>query len=137
MSSIATEFAGILSAVRRPGDFFVFGTAELRAPLLEVEGVGRVALPLLPAQAAQLAAVAEPARYGRGEATILDPAVRRSWQIGAERVRLEGRGWAATLESILAHVADGLGVDAPVSASLHKLLLYEAGGFFVGHRDTE
>ena len=137
MSSIATEFAGILAAVRRPGDFFVFGTAELRAPLLEVEGVGRVALPLLPAQAAQLAAVAEPARYGRGEATILDPAVRRSWQIGAERVRLEGRGWAATLESILAHVADGLGVDAPVSASLHKLLLYEAGGFFVGHRDTE
>ena len=68
---------------------------------------------------------------------VLDPAVRRSWQIAPEQVRLGGKGWAATLEAILARVADGLGVDAPISASLHKLLLYEAGGFFVGHRDTE
>ena len=137
MSSIATEFAAILGSVRRPGDFFVTGTAELRAPLLEVEGLGRLALPLLPAQAAQLAGMAEPAPYGRDEETILDPAVRRSWQIAPEQVRLGGKGWAATLEAILARVADGLGVDAPISASLHKLLLYEAGGFFVGHRDTE
>ena len=137
MSSIATEFAGIVGAVRRPGDFCVTGTAELRPPVLEVAGVGRVALPLLPAQAAQLAAVAEPAPYGRGEDTVLDPAVRRSWQISPELVRIGGRGWAATLESILSRLAEGLGVEGPVSASLHKLLLYEAGGFFVGHRDTE
>lgn len=137
MSSIATEFAEIVGTVRRPGDFCVTGTAELRAPVLEVEGVGRVALPLLPVQAAQLAAVAEPAPYGRGEDTVLDPAVRRSWQISPELVRLGGRGWAATLEAILSRLAEGLGVEGPVSASLHKLLLYEAGGFFVGHRDTE
>ena len=41
------------------------------------------------------------------------------------------------LEAILARVTDGLGVRAPISATLHKLLLYEAGGFFAGHRDTE
>jgi len=137
MSSITTELAELLATVRRPGDFFVTGTAEFRAPVLEVEGVGRLALPVLPAQAAQLAAVAEPAPYGRGEETILDPAVRRSWQIGPERVRLGGRGWDATLEVILARVTDGLGVRPPISAALHKLLLYEVGGFFVGHRDTE
>jgi len=137
MSSITTEMAEILGTVRRPGDFFVTGTAEFRAPVLEVTGVGRLALPLLPAQAVQLAAAAEPTPYGRAEETILDPTVRRSWQIGPERVRLGGRGWTATLEEILGRVADGLGVSAPISASLHKLLLYEAGGFFVGHRDTE
>ena len=137
MSSLAADLTAILAGVRRPGDFFVSGTAELRAPSLQVEGVGPVALPLLPVQAAQLAAVAEPAPYGRGEETVLDPAVRRSWQIGPEQVRLGGKGWATTLEGILARVADGLGVEAPITASLHKLLLYEAGGFFLGHRDTE
>src|SRR5271165_1365927 len=137
MSSIARDLAELLSTVQRPGDFFVTGTAEFRAPVLDVEGVGRLALPLLPAQAAELAATAEPAPYGRGEETILDPAVRRSWQIGPERVRLGGRGWGATLEAILARVTDGLGVSPPISAVLHKLLLYESGGFFAGHRDTE
>ncbi len=137
MSSLAADLAAILAGVRRPGDFFVSGTAKLRAPSLQVEGVGPVALPLLPVQAAQLSGVAEPTPYGRGEATVLDPAVRRSWQIGAEQVRLGGKGWAATLEGILARVADGLGVEAPITASLNKLLPYEAGGFFLGHRDTE
>jgi hypothetical protein len=137
MPSITTDLAEALGTVRRPGDFFVTGTAEFRAPVLEVEGVGRVALPLLPAQAEQLARVAEPAPYGRGEETILDPAVRQSLQIDPDRVRLGGKGWAATLEAILARVAAGLGVDGPISASLHKLLLYQPGGFFVGHRDTE
>jgi hypothetical protein len=137
MPSITTDLAEVLGTVQRPGDFFITGTADLRAPVLEVEGVGRVALPLLPAQAEQLADAAEPAPYGRGEETILDPTVRHSRQIGPDRVRLGGQGWAATLETILTRVAAGLGVDGPISASLHKLLLYQPGGFFIGHRDTE
>ena len=42
------------------------GMAELLAPALEVDGVGPIALPLLPVQAEQLIAVAEAAPYGRG-----------------------------------------------------------------------
>ena len=63
---ITADLAVVLGKVRRPGDFFAAGTAELLAPLLEVEGVGPVALPLLPMQAKELIAVAEPAPYGRG-----------------------------------------------------------------------
>ena len=120
MSSIATRLASVLSTVRRPGDFFAAGRTELFAPLLEVEGVGPVALPLLPAQARQLAAVADPAPYGRGEETLIDPAVRRCRQIGPERVRIGGRHWARTLGAILARVAEGLGVDAPIEAEFYK-----------------
>ena len=36
---------------------------------------------LLPAQAAQLIAVAERAPYGRGGETLVDTAVRSSWQM--------------------------------------------------------
>ena len=137
MSPVTKELAALLSAVRRPGDFYVSGTAELLAPRLEVEGVGQVALPLLPSQAEQLIAVAERAPYGRGEDTLIDTEVRRSWQIGADRVRIQGKHWARTLEAILARVADGLGVTGPITAEFYKVLLYDPGSFFVSHRDTE
>src|SRR6201996_3558012 len=137
MSMITADLAAVLGKVRRPGDFFAAGTTELLAPLLEVEGVGPVALPLLPIQARELIGVADPAPYGRGEQTVVDPAVRRCWQIGPDRVRIRGRHWAQTLEMILARVAEGLGVDAPITAEFYKLLLYDEGSFFIGHRDTE
>ncbi len=137
MTTISTDLAALLATVRRPGGFCAAGTAELLAPLLEVKGVGPVALPLLPTQAGQLAAVAEPAPYGRGAETLVDAAVRHCRQIGPDRVRIGGRHWARTLDAIIARAAEGLGVDGPVAAEFYKLLLYEEGGFFVGHRDTE
>jgi hypothetical protein len=118
MSSIAAELAAILSTVRRPGDFFVSGTTELLVPGLEVDGVGTIALPLLPIQAEQLVAAAERAPYGRGRDTIVDTKVRRTWQIGAERVRISGKHWERNLQAILARVADGLGAAEPIAAGL-------------------
>jgi hypothetical protein len=137
MSSINTELAALLSTVRRPGDFFISGTTEILAPRLEVDGVGLVALPLLPMQAEQLVAVAERAPYGRGGDTLVDTQVRRTWQIASERVRSGGKHWAGTLETILARIAAGLGVTEPIAAELYKLLVYDQGSFFVSHRDTE
>ena len=137
MSSLAAELALLLGTVRRPGDFFAAGTTELLAPSLAIESVGPVALPLLPEQAERIIAVAEAAPYGRGEETVVDPAVRRCWQVGPDQVRLGGRHWAKTLDRIVARVAEGLGVSDPVTAEFHKLLLYGPGSFFIGHRDTE
>ncbi len=134
---LAESLAHLLCTVDRPGSFCASGTAELLPPSLEVEGAGSIALPLLPVQAAQLAAVAEPAPFGRGQDTLIDPAVRRCWQVGPSRVRIGGRHWARTLDGIVARAAEGLGVTGPVSAEFYKLLLYGEGGFFVGHRDTE
>ncbi|MEI8397203.1 MAG: 2OG-Fe(II) oxygenase [Rhodospirillaceae bacterium] len=137
MPTLTGDLATLLATVSRPGDYFASGTVEIMAPLIEVDGVGPIALPLLPVQAEQLAAVAEPAPYGRGEETLVDTAVRRTWQIGAERIHIRGKHWAGTLDSILARVADGLGLTEPVSAELYKMLVYDRGSFFVGHRDTE
>ncbi len=137
MPLLAEALADLLRTVDRPGSFYAAGTAELLPPSLEVEGVGPVALPLLPAQAAQIAAASEPAPFGRGQDTIVDPAVRRCWQVGPDRARIGGRHWARTLDGIVARAADGLGVTGPVTAEFYKLLLYGEDGFFVGHRDTE
>jgi predicted 2-oxoglutarate/Fe(II)-dependent dioxygenase YbiX len=137
MSSIVTELAATLSTVHRSGDFFCTGRSELLAPRMEVDGVGAVALPLLPFQAEQLVAAAERAPYGRGEATLTDTAVRRTWQINPDRVRISGRHWQATLDAIAARAAEGLGVTETVAADFYKLLVYDRGSFFVRHRDTE
>ena len=34
-------------------------------------------------------------------------------------------------------MAEGLGVNEPIEAEFYKLLIYDRGSFFVGHRDTE
>jgi hypothetical protein len=137
MSSTVTQLAALLGKIRRPGDFYARGKVELLPPSLSVQGVGPIALPLLPAQAAQLAAAAEPAPYGRGPDTIVDTAVRNTLQIGPDRVDIGGRHWPKTLAMILEAVANGLGVSDPIEAELYKMLIYEPGSFFVSHRDTE
>jgi hypothetical protein len=121
--SFATELAQLLNGVRRPGDFCAVGTCEVFAPGLEVEGIGPIALPLLPTQAEQLIAVAKRAPFGRGEQTLVDTDVRRTWQIDAGRVRIHGQGWARSLAGFVERAARGLGVTGPVAAELYKLLV--------------
>ncbi|MDP1899808.1 MAG: 2OG-Fe(II) oxygenase [Rubrivivax sp.] len=139
MNLINNELADLLGTVITPGDFHAAGVCAMHTPLLQVDGVGPIALPLLAAQAEQLIAASELAPYGRGEETRLDTEVRRTWQIGADRVRIEGARWPATLAAIVERAAVGLGAAAGkgVVAQLYKLLVYDAGGFFVRHRDTE
>ena len=137
MSSIGAALLDCLGSVERPGDFCVGGTRDIMMPAIDVDGVGRIAFPLLPEQVERLLAIAEAAPYGRGEKTLLDPTVRRSWQIGPDRIRIGGRRWKQTLSDLVADAASGLGVNEPVAADFYKLLLYDAGSFFVGHRDTE
>ena len=137
MTSIAEDFAEALTTVRQPGTFYVAGTESTFAPGLAVQGVGPIALPLLPVQAEQLIAVAERAPYGRGSETLTDVGVRRTWQIAPQHVKITGRRWPSTLQSIVTRVAEGLGIAGPIDADLYKLLIYDKGSFFVPHRDTE
>ncbi len=137
MPGICEELAELLSTVRRPGDFFASGRLELHTPRLTVDGVGQIALPLLPVQAKQLIAAAERAPYGRGVETIVDMSVRRTWQIEPDRVHVGGKQWQATFDRAVALATQGLGVDESVAATLYKLLIYDEGSFFVCHRDTE
>ena len=75
---------------------------------------------------------------GRGEETILDESVRKVWQLTPDKVCIGGKSWAASFDGILKQVIAGLGCQGmSVSAELYKLLVYDTGGFFLAHRDTE
>jgi len=137
MSLIGTKLLDSLHSVERPGDFCVGGMRQIFMPTIDVEGVGRIAFPIQPVQAEQLVAIAEAAPYGRGEQTVVDREVRRTWQVDSAKVRIGGRPWEKTLADLVGDVALGLGVSEPVAADFYKLLVYDTGGFFVEHRDTE
>lgn len=128
----------VLSKVRRSGDFFVQGRVEVPIPKLEVDGIGVVSFPVPETQIRQLIEQAERAPYGRGEETILDTSVRKVWQLPPDKVRLGGKSWAGSFQSIMGQAAAGLGcAESAVSAEFYKLLVYDQGSFFKAHRDTE
>ena len=133
-----SELEKTLKSIDRLGDFFAEGRVDSLPPRMRVSSVGRVAYPILPVQLEALIAVAERAPYGKGPETLLDRSVRDCWQIGCEDVELSGPHWKESLESILSRVAKELGLpNDKVGAELYKLLIYEPGGFFADHRDTE
>jgi len=51
MSSIGAKLLNGLRSVERPGDFCVGGIREIFMPTIDVDGVGRLAFPILPVQA--------------------------------------------------------------------------------------
>lgn len=139
MAKAARERLARLLAGEEAGAFSAQLSVPSDALQLEVEGVGPVRLPVRPAQAKKLCGVARPAHFGHREETILDPAVRDTWEISPDRVRLGGPSWAPALEGALAELADELGVPrgSRLEAEPHALLVYGPGQFFVAHADTE
>jgi hypothetical protein len=139
MAKAARERLARLLAGEEAGAFSAQLSLPANALALEVDGVGPVRLPVRPAQARKLCEVARPAHFGHREETILDPAVRDTWEISPDRVRLDGSSWARALEEALTELADELGVPAGsrLEAGLHALLVYGPGQFFVPHTDTE
>ena len=129
-----------------PIEFSVGGEApELPAtPGLIVEGIGNIALPLFAdgshvneAVIREVVALCKQAPFGKGLETFVDTDVRRTWELEASRVTFSNPNWSAGLEVLLARVGDALGCMGRIRCSPYKLLLYEAGGHFLLHRDTE
>lgn len=128
----------LLLSIDRPGDFCAHGQLFVPMPRLEVDGAGLLSFPVPEAQVRALIDAAERAPYGKGPDTLVDTSVRDCWQIDSTRVRLSGKAWPETLAKILDAAAAGLGCPSGrLDARLYKLLVYETGGFFSPHRDTE
>lgn len=118
-------------------------SATLRLPgdaiELLVRDVGAITLPVRAAQAKRLISVARPARFGRGEETLSDSAVRDTWELTPAQVTVGGARWDAHLDAALTQFRDELGLPAGsrLRAELHSLLVYGKGQFFLPHQDSE
>ena len=125
----------VLSGSKPPGAFSVQLSVPARDVRLAVAGAGPVSLPISAAQAKRMIACARPARFGRGEETLMDLGVRDTWEISPDRVTLTGLDW----DAILTEVRDELGLPprARLRAEPHALLVYGKGQFFLPHQDSE
>jgi len=91
-----------------------------------------------------LKAVAVQAPYGKGLNTILDLTVRRAWQIDPSKVSfpstVDNYFSKTTIPYLTSLAINHLGLanaTEAVEASFYKMLLYEPGGHFKRHRDSE
>ena len=133
------RLAGALASMTkdRLGTFAV-GQKASGLPALPGLKIDGELVPLPVVDPATIIAKATLAPFGQGEDTVVDRTVRDTWQLEPERVTFENPQWHAGLKEIVREVAVGLGADPNnVEANLYKILLYQKGGHFAKHRDTE
>ncbi|OHE96456.1 2OG-Fe(II)oxygenase superfamily protein [Colletotrichum orchidophilum] len=132
-----------LDSIQTRGTFASFHPLAHVNPGLFVHHVGTVGLPHLPhlplpeGEVRRMIEVAVHAPFGKGSETIVDTAVRNTWELEPGQFELRNPRWAADLQNICSVVAADLGVTTPVNAELYKLLIYEKGAMFKSHTDTE
>jgi predicted 2-oxoglutarate/Fe(II)-dependent dioxygenase YbiX len=136
-NSILSAFLTSLNHIRGAGRFCASGCVDFVPPGIVLKNSEDLALPLNGVQAAEVRALAEAAPYGMGTETKLDESVRKCWQIDATELKWTSKKWNECLNEIVEEVTEELGIEGEVSAQPYKLLLYDKGGFFLPHRDTE
>nr|XP_018896457.1 PREDICTED: uncharacterized protein LOC109030110 [Bemisia tabaci] len=136
-----TQILMTLQEIKAPSAFaFSAVSSSLPNPGLYVPSHGVMGLPLTTSDAQKIIREASQSPFGRGEETIVDTAVRKSWELKPEQFSLQNPKWQEAMKTILKDVNRGLGITKgtkKIRAELNKLLLYEPGAFFKPHKDTE
>ncbi|KAI1173489.1 hypothetical protein F4777DRAFT_445744 [Nemania sp. FL0916] len=132
-----SRLALALDSIESKGDFATTKRYQLApTPILQVDDE-IFSLPLNDRDAKTIKELCQQAPFGKGNQTVVDPEIRQTWELGADRFRLTNPAWPAFFEGLLLNVCQNLGITGNVNASLHKLLLYEQGSFFKAHKDSQ
>src|SRR5438874_12676280 len=110
------RLARVLDGSQPTGAFSAQLSVPARDVRLTVAGAGPISLPVRAPQAKRMIASARPARFGRGEQTLMDLSVRDTWEITPDQVTLTGLDW----DAVLAEVRDELGLPQIGRASCRE-----------------
>jgi hypothetical protein len=128
-----------LDNIQSNGSFAVFEQPESYPnPGLYLNHGGNIGLPLSDRDAQAIVAASHAAPFGKGEETIVDTNVRKTWEISSSDFKVRNPAWKPFLQTVVAKVSCGLGVDSTgkgVSAELYKMLLYDEGAMFKPHQE--
>ena len=133
------ELNKIFSGIRSAGGYCVGGIAKFPClPALSVDGVGEISFPISTMQAKIIKEVGSQAPYGKGAETVVDIKVRDSVQVEPSMVAISNPHWLRALQDLVREASMGMGIDEEnIRAEFYKLLLYEKGGHFKAHTDSE
>ena len=124
-----------MKSITSPGTFATGGMCSMPLPGLAIPGALTdtvLGLPLCEWQAKQVKDMCTLAPYGKGTKTIVDTAVRNTWQLNPDQFRIDNSKWRESLFGIVEKVKEELGFSdsSIIHCELYKLLLHETGGFF-------
>jgi hypothetical protein len=139
MKLVLEDISRELACIGTSGSFASRRTAAAGDLILEVQGLGRIWLPVTSSAARSLCKVAKPARHGFKDETRLDRRVRDTWEIPKSRITIDEPRWKRTLLPQLDRIRRDLGLPEKcrLKAQLHNLLVYGPGQFFAPHQDSE
>ncbi len=139
MSELATVafLTKAISEAKRAANFCTSGLLPVADPGLEVEQLGAVEFPLKKKTAKALVTHCQVAPFGKGTRTLVNPKVRKTFELDPARFRVS-ENWNNAIALTTQAVAEQLGLPPDqLEARPYKLLVYETGGFFLKHRDSE
>ena len=104
---------------------------------IEVEGVGKILLPLDQTIIQQLQSVSSEAKFGLRTETLLDKKIRDTQEISLDKLNITTN--ETSFSNLLEKMRDDLGLSENVelTAHLHNMLIYGPGHFFKNHQDSE
>lgn len=110
------EFFDKLGNIKSFGDFACTTRCTQHVnPGLEVAG-SRIPLPLMERDASTIKSECEQAPFGRGDDTVVDQSVRKTWQLDASLFRCSNPAWSAFLDTVLCDVVQKLGMYVSITA---------------------
>ena len=141
MAKVRDEIYEILHSAKKTADFARQNVAQQWPnPALSVEGLGLIRLPISTRDAQAMIDCSQRSAFGFKSETRIDLTVRQSYELNPSQFKLENAEWNPFLDDIVAEVSEAFGVSRGsqnVRAELYKLLIYETGGKFDKHKDTE
>ena len=139
LTGLKTTLLSRIAKIRSAGSFATSGSsATFVLPGIVVEDVGQVRLPLSSRDAQSLIQASRKAPFGKGNQTLVDETVRKTWEIDGSKVTFLNNAWDDWLDEIVTTVVEELGVvcgPTDVRAELYKMLLYETGAMFKPHKE--
>ncbi|KAF7352874.1 Zn(2)-C6 fungal-type domain-containing protein [Mycena venus] len=121
--------------------YFHKNYAEFPNPLLRLDSLGHIGLPLSTREAKHVIAQCIQAPFGQGERTLVDKNVRDAWEMDASQIHFDNPAWKTFIHQVSQEVCLKLGLAAGQASTVrcepYKLLLYETGSHFLPHQDTE
>ncbi|KAJ9616980.1 hypothetical protein H2200_000701 [Cladophialophora chaetospira] len=153
LDQVKDEIYNVLSEIRGTASFACGGVVhraqntglylsdhDAQNPGLCLNDHGAIDLPLSKSAAESIISKSKQSPFGKGSETLVDTAIRKSWELDQSQFELCNPKWTLTLNKITNDVYEGLLLDVGlenIDVHLYKLLLYEEGAFFKPHKDSE
>jgi len=133
------EILAALESLKYHGSFY--SDRKIAPKFLDIKfnKIGNISFPLEDNKIEEIITIAEPAKFGWKDKTILDESVRKVWEVKKTKFRIAKKLWDKGFKPLLEKIKIDLGLpkSSRLKADLHNMLIYEKDNFFKPHQDSE